>query len=256
VLRSVLGLKETDELDIDPGLLHALLGATAYRHGARSFEKILTALVHGRDGGRLHRAALPPDPALGRETDAVEFRRLMEQWNTFKNHPDIEVLAAAVHERFIGGAERSALDAEISKQPHVAWTIHPSVAKAYDQLRADVKASNRAAARRIPDHLALINFVVVPQTPQDDGSWKKPLADAIEKHIERLAQAEHLGWCAERLANGWAYAETRDDNLKHHPMLVEWSRLSPADQDKDRNSARSIPGLLQVAGYKAAPASA
>ena len=59
-----------------------------------------------------------------------------------------------------------------------------------------MKASNRAAALRIPEHLALINFVVVrPQTSEDDG-WKAALVNAIDRHVDRLAQAEHLGWWA------------------------------------------------------------
>jgi hypothetical protein len=79
ILRGMLRLKEQAELKIDPGLLNALLSTTLYRHGARSLEKIIGSLTSGSDGGRLYRAALPPDPALERETDAVEFRQLMEQ---------------------------------------------------------------------------------------------------------------------------------------------------------------------------------
>lgn len=254
ILRSVLELKKNEELDIDPGLLYALLNTPIYRHGARSLEKIVVSLVSGRDGGRLRRAALPPDPALDRETDAASFRRLMEQWNVFKNYPDIEALAAAVHQSFLSGAEKAALQAKITQQPDVAWRVHPAVMMEYEQLGADLKASNRAAARRIPEHLALIGFVVSRQERHADRSWVKPLEEAIEKHIERLAQAEHLGWCAERRASGWTYAEVRDNHRKHHPLLVDWSELKPQEREKDRNSARAIPGLLQVAGFKAVPA--
>jgi hypothetical protein len=250
-LRSFLELGESDPLDIDPGLLYALVGVRKYRHGVRSFEKIVKALVQGRGQGRLHRSALPPDPLFDRETDTTEFRRLMEQRNSFKNYPDIEKLAAAVHQSFLDGAEKAKLKAEVRKRPSDAWTIHPAIKKAYDDLPEDIKASNRAAARRVPDHLALINFVVVEQLPTDDDSWRIPLMKAIERHIERLAQAEHLGWCAERSAAGWTYGETRDNLLKRHPLLVDWARLSPSDQDKDRLSARSIPNLPAVAGFKA-----
>jgi hypothetical protein len=252
VLRGTLRLGETEELSIDAGLLHALLSVPTYRHGARSFEKIVTALAHGRDGGRLQRAALPPEPLLDRETEAVEFLRLMEAWNPFKAHLNMEQLAAAVHEKFLDGAARSQLDAERASSPHRAWTIHPAVQKVYDDLEPDMKASNRAAALRVPEHLALINFVVLPAT-QEDPPWKDALVRAIDRHVDRLAQAEHLGWWAERVANGWTYAPERDNARKRHPLLIEWSRLSPADQDKDRSGARSIPDLLEVAGFKAEP---
>jgi hypothetical protein len=257
ILRSVLEMKENDELEIDSGLLHALLNTPSYRHGARSLEKIVLSLANRRDGGRLSRAALPPDSALDRETDAASFHQLMEQWNTFQSYEYIEPLAAAaeaVHQRFLAGGEKAAIEAEKLKQPDEAWRIHPAVMKEYEHLSPDFKASNRAAARRIPEHLALIGFVVSPQERHDDGSWIKPLENAIEKHIERLAQAEHRGWCVERRANGWSYAEMRDNDLKHHPLLVDWSKLKPQDQEKNRHSSRSIPTLLQVAGFKAVPA--
>lgn len=230
ILRSILKLKDREELDIDLGLLYALLSTPIYRHGARSLEKIVVALVSGRDNGRLHRAALPPDPTLDRETDAAQFRSKMEH-SRFKNYPDIEKLAAAVHVSFLDGARKAAVEAEIAKCPEHAWKVHPAVMKDYEELSADLKASNRAAARRVPEHLLLINFIVKPQEQDDDRSWVKPLTDAIEKHIDRLARAEHLGWCAERRANGWSFARERNNDRKHHPLLVDWSELTPSDRE-------------------------
>jgi len=254
ILRNILQLKDKDELDIDYGLLSALLGVSNYRHGARSFEKIVKALEHDRQDGRLHRSALLPQSLLERETDVDEFQAILIQRDAFKNHPDLESLAAAVHHSFLDAAKQAQLEAETKAAPHLAWTINPAIRKVYDDLAADAKAANRAAARRIPDHLALIGFVVEPQQPQDDGSWIAPLNDAIEMHIERLAQAEHLGWCAERSANGWTYSTKRDNELKHHPLLCAWTQLSENDRKKDRASVRSTPGLLQVARFKATPA--
>jgi hypothetical protein len=259
ILRAILGapdaldLRPGDELDIDPGLLDALLGVSAYRHGARSFEKIIKVLVHDSRGRRLRRSALPPEPLLDRETDAAEFHRLLTQRDAFKNYPDLEDLAAAVHFGFLDAAEKSRLAAEVERNPGLAWEIDPSIKTAYLDLSDDMKAANRAAARRIPDHLALIGHVVEPLQPGDDDSWKAPLGDAIGAQIERLALAEHLGWCAERIASGWTYAEVRDNAAKHHPSLVPWARLARADQDKDRASVRAIPGVLDIARFKAVP---
>jgi RyR domain-containing protein len=248
ILRGMLKLKEREELDIDLGLLHALLSTPEYWHGARSLEKIVVSLTSGRDNGRLYRAALPPDPALARETDAAEFRRLMD---TFKNDADIDQLAAAVHESFRDGAEASAVAADMAKDPGMTWKIDEAVMQDYQELPADLKTSNRAAALRVPGLLVLINFVVKRRQPGDDNSWIAPLEDAIEKHVDRLARAEHLGWCAERRASGWSYATERDNDRKHHPLLVDWSKLSESEREKDRHSARSISAWLKVAGFKA-----
>ena len=251
ILRGILRLKDDAELEIDPGLLNALLSVPKFQHGARSFEKVISALVQGSTNGRLHRSALPPRLFLERETDAGAFQSLLTQRDAFKNHPDIEDLAAIVHNTFIDEAKRTKIQAEIDKTPHTAWTVHPAILTDYLLLPEDKKVANREAARRIPDHLALIGFVVERQEPGDDGSWKAPLEAAIAQHLDRLAQAEHLGWGAERIASGWTYDKVRDDDHKRHPLLVDWAQLSVRDQDKDRSSARSIPKLLEEAKCKA-----
>jgi hypothetical protein len=256
ILRGILRLKDGEYLHTDLGLLNALLGVPVYEHGARSFEKVVTSVGQGRAFGRLTRSGLPPRPLLARETDPNAFASLMEAGDAFKRHQDVEAIAAAVHNSFLSAAEKSKLEAVVKGEPALAWRIHPAILKAYEDLEADGKASNRAAARRIPEHLALIGFVTEPQEKGDTKEWQAPLVAAIEKHVDRIAQAEHLGWCAERRANGWSYAAQRNNPMKHHPLLVDWSRLSQTDKDKDRSSARSIPGILEVAGFKAVPVKA
>jgi hypothetical protein len=251
MLRSTLGLDEKDELQMDPGLLYALLRVEKYTHGSRSFEKIINALKQDRPNTRLHRSSLPPDPLLDRETNAERFHELMNQRNAFKTHSSIEAIAAAVHQSFLNGKAEADLAAEVSGNPSAKWVIHPAIEKVYQDLSDDAKAANRAAARRVPDHLSLIDFTVVPRSKKDDDGWQKPLNLAIERHLETLAQAEHLGWCAERMANGWTFGKVRDNNGKLHPLLVEWARLSETDREKDRNSARGIPKVLAAAGFKA-----
>ncbi len=247
MIRGVLRLGDSETLDIDLGLLFAMLSVDRYRHGSRSLEKILLTLNQDRQDGRLHRSALPPELLLNRETDAKKFHQLMDQRNMFKSHPDIERIAAAIHHSYLDAGDESQKENNTDK----VWTVDPAILKAYGDLDADAKSSNRAAARRIPDHLALIDFAVVPQARGDDDSWLTPLKNALEKHLDRLAQAEHLGWCAERRANGWTYAEERNNHLKQHPSLVDWNDLRDEDKDKDRKSILAIPAILEVAKYKA-----
>jgi RyR domain-containing protein/ATPase family protein associated with various cellular activities (AAA) len=251
-LRALLELKDDEPLAIDSGLLYALIAVPGYRHGVRSFERIVRVLARNRDNGRLHRSALPPAPALDRDTDATAFLDSMTRRDAYRTAADIDAIAAAIHRSFLEGAQRSALDARIQQEPSREWTIHPSVKQVYESLPPDKKAANRAAACRIPDHLALVGFVVVPRT-DDDPSWKAALGKALERHLERLAQAEHIGWYGERVAAGWVPGQ-RDDVRKQHPLLVKWPDLGPADREKDRAFIRAIPELLEEAGYKAVPA--
>jgi hypothetical protein len=165
---------------------------------------------------------------------------------------DIEHLAAAVHQSFLSEAERSLLRAAHPAERDRAWTIDPAIQHVYELLEPDMKEANRAAARRIPEHLALMDFIVLPKTEVDD-SWRPILHAAIEAQLDILAQAEHLGWCTERRLSGWTYGKPRDNTRKHHPLLVSWSELEPSNQDKDRSIIRSIPSVLDSAGFKAVP---
>ena len=74
------------------------------------------------------------------------------------------------------------IEARVKKEPHRAWTMHPVVKKPYKDLPEDKKDSNQGAARRIPDHLGLIDFEVVRQTARGSGSWKAALSAAIKRY--------------------------------------------------------------------------
>ena len=104
---------------------------------------------------------------------------------------------------------------------------------------------------RIPDILELLDFEVVPAAAQANPDWQKHLNDAINLHIERAAKAEHLAWMDDRLANGWRGGPVRNNANRIHDALVDWSQLSPDNQDKDRENIRVIPRLLDLAGYQA-----
>jgi hypothetical protein len=131
------------------------------------------------------------------------------------------------------------------------WTIKPDLKMPYPELAPDFKASNRAAALRIPELLELINYVVLPKGTKPAGDWRAPLEKAIANHIDRLGMAEHLGWEDERRSNGWIAGKPRDDARKIHHALVEWSKLAAEDQEKDRDNVRYIPEILNLAGYYA-----
>lgn len=236
LLRSMVGAGGRDELDIDPGLLYALLTVPEYHFGARSFERIVKALAGNGQRRRLSRSDLPPLPLLARDTDVKEFGERLTQADAFRLRVDIDTLASAVNLKFFN--EFHSGDPDFSSLP------------------SDKKASNRAAARRIPDHLALIGFVLKEAVPGESPEWQAAVSDAIERHVERLAQAEHLGWCAERVANGWTYDPVRNDDRKQHPLLVPWTELPLEEREKDKAIARWIPDILDLAKHKAVPVQA
>ncbi|MCE5238542.1 hypothetical protein LLH23_08625 [bacterium] len=274
LLRSLLKLGDDDRLEMDPGLLDALLQVSEYRNGARSFEKIVRVLCSGcrqahlhqsawplespsghqasgadlsRERDRLHRSALPPEFMLDCETVADEFMKLLTAREAFRGHPAREDLAGLINWGYLPQQMKdrwlrqvSGPDAELEASR-----------KAYEDLGEDHRKSSLAAAVRIPGHLGLIDFAVEPLAPGESDKWQETLRKAIEKHLVRLARAEHLGWHRERLASGWTYAPERDNEHKRHPLMVDWAQLPFSEREKDYRIIRAIPDILKVAGYRA-----
>jgi hypothetical protein len=72
----------------------------------------------------------------------------------------------------------------------------------------------------------------------------------LKHHLERLAEAEHDGWMAYRIKNGWRYDKNRDDDKKLSNALEPYASLSEVNKGKDRNSVRQFPRMVALAGYR------
>jgi hypothetical protein len=145
---------------------------------------------------------------------------------------DIEELAKAVHEYYRQLGKRE------------GWTMEYDMA--YADLSGEIRGDNVAAARRIPEVLSHPRLSVVIE--DDPG----PVIDVkvLEDNMEILAEAEHNGWMNHKLNNGWSYGKSRNDSRKTHNLLILYKELSEKDKEKDRNSVRSYPEIVKMAGYK------
>lgn len=73
--------------------------------------------------------------------------------------------------------------------------------------------------------------------------WDAQTSGLAEDHlIERLAEAEHNRWSADRLLAGWspAGAAARDNERRLHPDLRPWAMLGDAAKEKDREAVKHI----------------
>lgn len=91
MLRSTLKLKLDAKLDIDSGLLHALLRVSRYRHGSRSMEKILFPV---QAAARYRPSFVPHRSQLELHTRAQEFLDLLENHDLSKPLDPIQLTAA------------------------------------------------------------------------------------------------------------------------------------------------------------------
>lgn len=68
--------------------------------------------------------------------------------------------------------------------------------------------------------------------------------------LEKLAEAVHQVWMEGKLRDGWIQGDTIDKEKKIHTCLVPYNQLSEVDKESDRDIARAIPRILDIAGYK------
>jgi hypothetical protein len=243
LLRAWLGLMNPEEkssrarLNMDPGLLAALIEVDHYRHGARSMEKLVAPLKQEGAHG-YHRSALPTNEVLAMNVKELgQFMEIMDQPRAFQQHA--WRLAPAIH---------------------AAWYPLGDQQNAYKTGFADLpeeaKGDNYAAAVRIPVILGLVGLQVVEEC---DPQPAVPEVSAIlENHLELLAEEEHKGWMEVKFANGWKPAPLPDDKEEakaqrkagRHHCLIPYAELSAADKDKDRTSIRNIPTVAALAQFK------
>jgi RyR domain len=232
LMRVWLAGKSNVRLDVDSDLLDALLTVDRYAHGARSLEKLVSPLKSA-PGQPIRRSSLPPPARLAMHVNAETFNKILDRNASYRGSETIEKLAEWMHEAWRKG--------DYMKKPHLDVP--------YAKLAPIDKEDNRAAARRIPEVLALVGLSVA--TLEEAKSMKKPakkdIGPYIEAQIERLAEAEHDGWMTHRAKNGWNYG-TADDDRKLHPSMVPYSQLPEAEKDKDRSAVRNYPKQVELAG--------
>lgn len=173
------------------------------------------------------------DSRDGGETDPI-----MDQTREFGSSESIEQLAKAIHEAYL---------------PHAS----PAAARPWDELPDNLKEDNRAAARRIPDVLALIGLEIqkrdeLPMASDRERDNAEQVRVLIDRNLETLSEAEHNGWMSHKMKNGWHYDPVRNDNELLHNLLVPYEQLSEEEKDKDRRSVLDYAKHVWTAGCRIA----
>jgi hypothetical protein len=285
MLRSVLRLKPDSKLTIDPGLLHALLRVSRYRHGSRSMEKILLPM---QKCGTFSPSSLPHGSQLELQTNADEFLTLLGEYDRAAspepatlNSSDIKTMAAEIHETWNrvmirSGAMRPAKRRSLSQLEHEWRHKEENLNKAERELEAARCSeamlqqererivverkkipseltkiqSNDAAAKRMPGILEIIRLALAGAGDPGPEGDAQSIRNWIEFHLELLASEEHRGWMEWYLARGWTYHPRRDDVLLRHNCLKPYSELPESEKMKDRTSVRNFPAVARAAGFR------
>ena len=141
----------------------------------------------------------------------------------------VESLARTFHQRYQSVATAN-------KPAKVSW----------DALSEDMRDANRRLVIHIPAKLHCLGLDL-DQWLQDIGNElnftrlpKFTIKGDRDELIERLATLEHKRWMAERRINGWTYNETRDNDRRLHPDLVEYEQLSEKSKSYDREMVTTL----------------
>jgi hypothetical protein len=254
-IRGLFKAKPRKRLEIDKGVLRAMLEVPKYKSGGRSLQFLCSHLRQNSTGAP-GRSCLPGFELLNMHVEAKEFWALCEQEQAFSGLSF--KLADALHEGYRLQIKGNPKKADLDKPFH--------------DIPPDKQQANIAQALRIPEILRLVGLRLVPGEPiaVDKLPSSHPDEEDVRKRItnnlELMAEAEHNGWMVERMLAGLRYARVPDPERKQfHNLLIPYSQLSKDDKDYDRHTiAGSLPktggkerfgyvDLVKIAGYRVVP---
>lgn len=240
-IRGLCGKKGNDILNIDYGLLNALIKTRKFTHGSRSLEKILSYLK-AKNSDKLQRSNLPSSTVLEMMV-GKDFIGLLDgdrnlEFQAFK-------IAPQIHKNWLKIGDTQGWKLEYHKD--------------YNYLPAHMKEDNIAAARRIQKVLdALKPKLNLKIVPKDEAEFYDAFEfDVIAKTpelMEKMAIQEHKGWMETKELAGWKYSKDRNDDWKLHHCMLEWeqgkpSQLPEKEQNKDKKAVSYFAEVLKEAGF-------
>ena len=86
--------------------------------------------------------------------------------------------------------------------------------------------------------------------PNPIDTSKVELPDDLLELTEKIAENVHENWSVGRIADGWTYGETRNDEMKTTPCLVPCSELTDSEKEYDRVTALQTLKLIVALGYR------
>jgi hypothetical protein len=259
LLRSILSREAKHVLrkgvvQIDSGVLRAMLLTRTYRHGARSMESVI-AMSQLAGKTRFERSSLPTEAQLDLHVDGQDFLARVQQLEL--DGETLERMARAAHAVYC--AEQTALGWKYGPRRNEATKENPSLAE-FDLLPKDYREQNRSQVRDIPAKLAYAGCYMVPAR---SGEPPFVFPDDV---LEELASKEHTRWMREKIRDGWRYSPETDRARKLQKCLLPWRKgdlapyagfaehlgaeeLPEEEKEKDRTAVREIATILTHAGY-------
>ena len=75
--------------------------------------------------------------------------------------------------------------------------------------------------------------------------------DAVkEDFINMMARSHHEVWCNERISQGWSYGAIYNEELKQHPLLIDYNSLPESEKEYDRHAAMMTYNAITKGGFQ------
>jgi hypothetical protein len=233
-IRTGLGLEKEEQLDIDYGLLRALLLVKSYNNGARSLDRILSHLKM-RSNKKIVRSDLPSDEVICMNTDLEDFYSIMCDEN-LERYKYASALSALFHENWLKNHYRGS-----------------SFNKELFMLSNEQRLINISTAGKIRDVLARSERFGLDERYSEQPDSSAEFIEYInnDENLRHLAEEEHRLWEQEHEIRGWQYGDPRNDYFKKHPCIGKsYLELSSEDQDKDKDRIRKYSEFLNGSDFK------
>jgi len=86
--------------------------------------------------------------------------------------------------------------------------------------------------------------------PQPLDTSRVKLSPDLQELTELLARNTHEVWAKQRLAEGWKYGATRNDERKEHPCLVAYEELPENEKEYDRSTVVETLKVIRLLGFR------
>lgn len=230
-------LEVKGRINIEEGVLHALLLVPKFKHGLRSLEKIIsTSRLSGRT--KFDVAALPPEEQIQLHVDG----------KIFMSYLRAPKLPPALRERLAEGMfeiyKQRRYDMAKSAEERQSLQDERSM-RDWEDLPPELKESTRAQADDIPRKLRAVGCFMLNE------ERSAPLIRVPEFSVEQLdmlSEMEHERFNAERLQRQWRMGP-RNSKQRTTPFLVPWRDLSQEWKDVDRVMVECVPNILRKNGW-------
>lgn len=173
-----------------------------------------------------------------KEGKGIQIFNLIDKTCTYDQliNEEVEKLAKVIHENYC----------KAEKSKGVTEDQNSSIRK-WDEITEEMKESNRNQAFHIKLKIEAFGYSLAPLESKKEGvDLSKDLV-----LLEKMAKAEHIRWVDEKLINGWEYApRPKNPTRKTHPDIIPYEELDEPGKEKDRDTIRLLPYLLELTGRK------